>query len=108
MSALPAITVSPDQAIRAYRSVDQGAAGSSADGGAASAPDFGAVLGQALQGVVATGKAADAQAMAALAGGGDLTSTVTALSKADLALQTTVAIRDRVVQAYQDILKMPI
>jgi flagellar hook-basal body complex protein FliE len=108
MSALPAITVSPDQAIRAYRSVEQGSTGASSDGAAASAPDFGAVLGQALQGVVATGKAADAQAMSAIAGGGDLTSAVTALSKADLALQTTVAIRDRVVQAYQDILKMPI
>ena len=31
-----------------------------------------------------------------------------AVSKADLTLQTVVTIRDRVVQAYQDILRMPI
>jgi flagellar hook-basal body complex protein FliE len=33
---------------------------------------------------------------------------VSAVAKAELALQTTVAIRDRVVQAYQDIMRMPI
>ena len=105
MSALPAITVSPSQAASAYRRVEQGA--SSSEDGAATA-DFGAVLGQALQGAVTAGRAAESQAMSAIAGGGDLTSAITALSKADLALQTTVAVRDRVVQAYQDIMKMPI
>jgi flagellar hook-basal body complex protein FliE len=33
---------------------------------------------------------------------------VTAVSRAELALQTTVAVRDRVLQAYQDIIKMQI
>ena len=30
------------------------------------------------------------------------------MSQADIALQTVVAVRDRVIQAYQDILRMPI
>ena len=51
---------------------------------------------------------AEAKSMQAIAGGGDITDVVTAVSKAELALQTTVTIRDRVVQAYQDIMKMPI
>lgn len=108
MASLPDITVTPAQAARAYSRVDQAAAGASDldDGGPAQ--DFSAVLGRALDGAVAAGRQADAQAMSAIAGGGDLTATVSALSKADLALQTTVAIRDRVVQAYQDIMKMPI
>jgi flagellar hook-basal body complex protein FliE len=46
--------------------------------------------------------------MTAIAGGGNLTEVVTAVSRAELALQSTVAIRDRVVQAYQDIMRMPI
>ena len=46
--------------------------------------------------------------MHAIAGTGSLTDVVSAVSKAELALQTTVAIRDRVVQAYQDIMRMPI
>jgi flagellar hook-basal body complex protein FliE len=33
---------------------------------------------------------------------------VTAVTNAELTLETVVAVRDRVVQAYQDILRMPI
>ena len=44
----------------------------------------------------------------ALTGGGNLTDVVVALSRAQMTLQTATAIRDRVVQAYQDIMKMPI
>jgi len=66
------------------------------------------VLARALGGVVEAGHAADAQSTAAISGGGTITDVVTAVSKAELALQTTVAIRDRVVQAYQDIMRMPI
>ena len=46
--------------------------------------------------------------MDALNGTGNLTEVVTAVARAQLALQTATAIRDRVVQAYQDIMKMPI
>ena len=46
--------------------------------------------------------------MKAVSGTGNLTEVVTALSHAELTLQTATAIRDRVVQAYQDIIKMPI
>jgi flagellar hook-basal body complex protein FliE len=46
--------------------------------------------------------------MQAIAGGGNLTDVVTAVSKAELSLQTTIAIRDKAVQAYQDVMRMPI
>jgi flagellar hook-basal body complex protein FliE len=46
--------------------------------------------------------------MEAIAGRGNLTEVVTALARAELTLQSATAIRDRVVQAYQDIIKMPI
>ena len=49
-----------------------------------------------------------ARPIEALSGGGNLTEVVTALSRAELTLQSATAIRDRVVQAYQDIIKMPI
>lgn len=96
--------VSPLQAAAAYRSTAEGSAA-----GAGAAPgDFGGVLARAMDGVVATGTAAEQQAMQAIAGGGDLTAVVQAVSRAELTLQTATAIRDRVVQAYQDIMKMPI
>ena len=74
----------------------------------ASLEGFGNALTTALQGVVDLGHTADAQSAAAIAGTGDITQVVTAVNRAELALQSTTAIRDRVVQAYQDIMKMPI
>jgi flagellar hook-basal body complex protein FliE len=101
--ALPPIPASPSAAARAYQATDAAASPSTASGG-----DFGNVLARALEGVANTGHEADAQSAAAIAGGGNITDVVTAVSKAELALQTTVAVRDRVVQAYQDIMRMPI
>jgi flagellar hook-basal body complex protein FliE len=102
MSTIPTIVITPSAAAEAYsRNV----------GGAASvgAPDgFGAAMTQALDQAVETGHTADSQAMKALSGGGNLTDVVTALSHAEMTMQAATAIRDRVVQAYQDIMKMPI
>jgi flagellar hook-basal body complex protein FliE len=99
------------QALAVYQSVDGATAAGSP--GSSLTPedlsgDFSALLSRALDGAITAGKQADAQSMQAIAGGGDITSVVTAVSRAQLALQTTVAIRDRVLQAYQDIIKMPI
>src|SRR3546814_16541976 len=38
----------------------------------------------------------------------DLLEVVTAVNNAEVTLQTVVAVRDRVIQAYQDIIRMPI
>ena len=101
MSTIPTIFVTPSAAADAYARVDRGEVGQSAG-------DFGATLQRALQDGVDTFHAADAKATQALTGGGSLTDVVTALSRAELTLQTATTIRDRVVQAYQDIMKMPI
>jgi flagellar hook-basal body complex protein FliE len=103
MTELPTITVRPSAAASAYARVDSGAQGAGEGAG-----DFGATLQQALQGAVDAGHAADGKAMEALNGTGNLTEVVTAVAHAQLALQSATAIRDRVVQAYQDIMKMPI
>jgi flagellar hook-basal body complex protein FliE len=52
-----------------------------------------------------SGEKASIQAMS---GKADLADVVTAVSNAEVTLQTVVAVRDRVVAAYLDILKMPI
>jgi flagellar hook-basal body complex protein FliE len=69
---------------------------------------FGAVLQRAVEGAVETGRSADAASTAALTGSGSVTDVVLAISRAELALQTAVAVRDRVVAAYQDVMRMPI
>jgi flagellar hook-basal body complex protein FliE len=103
MSSIATITVTPAAAADAY---SRTAAGTTA---ADAAPtDFGATLQHALGDAVATGQDAEAKAMQAIQGGGNITEVVTAISRAQLALQSATVVRDRVVQAYQDIIKMPI
>ncbi|HLI13162.1 MAG TPA: flagellar hook-basal body complex protein FliE [Alphaproteobacteria bacterium] len=46
--------------------------------------------------------------MSAAAGKADLTQVVTAVTNADVALQAVVAVRDKVIQAYQSVLSMPL
>lgn len=92
--------ISPSAAASAYART--------ASGQPATLEGFGQALSDALQGVVDAGRQADVQSTAAITGAGNLTEVVTAVNRAELALQTTTAIRDRVVAAYQDIMKMPI
>jgi flagellar hook-basal body complex protein FliE len=110
--ALPPITVTPSAAARAYLRAGGTADNSSSVGTGAdvsgAGSDFGSVLQRAVQSAVDAGHTADAAAASGIAGNADVTAVVTAVSKAELALQTTVTIRDRVVQAYQDIMKMAI
>jgi flagellar hook-basal body complex protein FliE len=80
--------------------------GAGAEAGAAGG--FGALLERAVTGTVDAAKASDRATMEAISGSGDVTAVVTAVARAELALQTTVAIRDRVIQAYQDVMRMPI
>ncbi len=100
------------QALQAYRTT-QGEAGAGIGAGGAgavagAAGGFGDMLQSALKGVVDQGHEADRQSMAAISGHANLLDVVSAVSKAELSLQTTIAVRDRVVQAYQDIMRMPI
>jgi flagellar hook-basal body complex protein FliE len=107
MSTIPTVVVTPSAAAQAYARAARGGAGQ-ANAQAPADGSFGATVQQALQQAVGTGHAAEDQATQALKGGGNLTDVVVALSHAEMTLQTATAIRDRVVQAYQDIMKMPI
>ena len=105
------ILATPSAAANAYARVqgqDMSGVGANGDGLQGAGSSFGDTLSQALQGVVNTGHAADAAAAKGISGEGNLTDVVMAVSKAQMALQSTTAIRDRVVQAYQDIMKMSI
>jgi flagellar hook-basal body complex protein FliE len=70
--------------------------------------DFAKMLGEAVQGVVDSGKVSDAKAMDLVNGKGDMVDVVTAISETELAMNTMVAVRDRVISAYEEIMRMPI
>jgi flagellar hook-basal body complex protein FliE len=71
-------------------------------------PTFSELVGESLQTARNTAYKGESMSMKGLAGKADLTDVVTAVSNAELALNTVVSIRDRVINAYQDIIKMPI
>jgi len=74
----------------------------------AEAADFGSVLAQVAGGAVNTLNAGEATAISGLEGKASVQDVVKSVLDAQQAVQTVVAIRDKVVQAYQDIMRMTI
>ena len=100
---------SPTVAANAYanlaRILNSGASGK---GGEAQGPSFSAVLKDALGSVMEAGRKSDAQAVAMASGKANVMDVVTAVAETDVAVSTLVSVRDRVIQSYEDIMKMPI
>ena len=69
---------------------------------------FGAMLEQAARGTIGSLKAGEQLSAKAAVGKADLNDVVTAVTNAEVTLQTVTAVRDKVVNAYQEILRMPI
>ena len=69
---------------------------------------FASMLEGAIGGVAEAGRKAETQAMAAAGGRADLVDVVTAVAESETALQTLVAVRDKVISAYEEIMRMPI
>jgi flagellar hook-basal body complex protein FliE len=100
-------------AVNAYQAAIQrlaDGAGGSAKATPASAPagDFSAMVRGFAEDAVKVGQSAENQTAAAAAGKADLNSVVMAVSEAELTLNTVVAVRDKVIEAYREILRMPI
>jgi flagellar hook-basal body complex protein FliE len=81
-------------------------AGAPARPGPAQAGSFAEALGQAVASVEQQQVDADASARQVALGGGNLHETALALEKADLALRVAVKVRNKLVEAYQDIMRM--
>jgi flagellar hook-basal body complex protein FliE len=94
----------PLTAVAAYRAADALPNAAAPTGGAG----FGAALTRAMEQAVEVGREADTASTRALTGQGSVTDVVLAVGRAELTLQTAVAVRDRVVAAYQDVMRMPI
>ncbi len=80
---------------------------SQGSGGEPPAASFGALLERVLTDAVDAGRKGEAQATQAVAGGANLQEVVEAVNAAEITLQTVVAVRDRMISAYQEILRMP-
>jgi len=71
-------------------------------------PNFGAMLKDAIEGVTAAGHKSDVQANAVALGKANMVDVVTAVAESETAVQALVSVRDKVIAADEEILKMPI
>jgi flagellar hook-basal body complex protein FliE len=99
----------PTVAANAYanlaRILDTGGAGKGAQ---TSGPSFSSVLKDAIGGVMDVGRKSDQQTVAMAAGKANVMDVVTAVAETDVAVSTLVSVRDKVIAAYEDIMKMSI
>jgi len=80
----------------------------SKSGGSTGAAGFGEMVEGLVTGTADQMRAAEHASAQQVAGKGDLIDVVTAIGAAETALDTMVAVRDRVVSAYTDIMRMQI
>ncbi len=83
-------------------------AGAGARAPAADGPSFSAILKDVVAAVSQAGAHADVQTQAAAMGKANMVDVVTAVAESETAISALVSVRDRVIEAYEDILKMPI
>jgi flagellar hook-basal body complex protein FliE len=105
-----AVPINP-AALSAYAQAAKMASGAGGAAQAAAAMPggaFGDMLANVMNDAANAGRMAETKAASAVQGKGDLVDVVTAVNAAELTLETVVAIRDRVIAAYQDIMRMPI
>ena len=82
--------------------------GGAGAGNEAGGPSFGAGLKDAIGSVADAGRKSDAQTVAMASGKANVMDVVTAVAETDVAVSTLVSVRDRVIQSYEDIMKMSI
>ena len=69
---------------------------------------FDEMLGQAVENGIRQIRDAEQVAGAGLRGEASTVELATAMARAEVALQSTIAIRDRVINAYQEVMRMPV
>ncbi|MEA2950557.1 MAG: flagellar hook-basal body complex protein FliE [Alphaproteobacteria bacterium] len=99
-------------AANAYASLarlgDPSAGLAKAMGGEHGGPNFGSLLKDAMSAVTEAGHKSDLQAQSMAAGKANIVDVVTAVAETEVAVNALVSVRDKVVQAYEEIMRMPI
>ncbi|HEX8568589.1 MAG TPA: flagellar hook-basal body complex protein FliE [Caulobacteraceae bacterium] len=101
--------ITPLAAMKAYTAAQNTA--SVGGGGAATGAgglNFADLVKNAVQNTTESTKAAEAQMAAQVQGKAELIDVVTSVAAAEASLETVMAVRDQVIAAYQEIMRMPI
>lgn len=103
--------ISSAAAANIYKTVQQGTSQAGLGGGdqtGAGGVNFGSLIRSAAQDSINTMHASEKASADAVTGKADLTDVVDAVTNAELTLKTVVAVRDKMLDAYKEIMSMPI
>ena len=107
--------VDPSVASRAYAAALQGKSvsignidGNAGGGDGSGGVSFSSFLKTQAQDTIQIMRSGEEMAGKAVTGEADITDVVGAVTNAEVTLETVVAVRDRMVSAYQEIMRMPI
>jgi flagellar hook-basal body complex protein FliE len=105
----------PTSAAKAYASLAKlvspdlaGGAAKAAGSVAGGEKNFSTMLKDAMGSVVESGKKSDTQAQAMASGKANVVDVVTTVAETEVAIDALVAVRDKVIQSYEEIMRMPI
>ena len=102
---------SPTAAANAYASLarlTESSGLTKAAGEGSSGPNFGDMVKEAIGSLTQASRASDAQSQQLAAGKANIVDVVTAVAETEVAIDTLVSVRDKVVSAYEEIMRMPI
>ena len=101
---MTALAAAKAYAATANQGVKAPGVGGAAEGGL----DFGTMVKSAMTDAMHASKNAETQIVAHAQGKAQLIDVATAISAAETSLETVMAVRDQVINAYQEIMRMPI
>ena len=105
---MPLSPTALNPALEAYAQAAKRVSEGSGDEPSATGPSFGDLLARSIDEAVDVSNTSENISIQAASGQGNLQDVVEAVNAAEISLQTVVSIRDRVISAYQEILRMPI
>ncbi len=76
--------------------------------GEVTGPSFGDVLKESVEGAIAAQHKSEKVSAAAVTGQANITDVLQAVTEAEMTLNTVVSVRDRVIRAYEEIMRSPI
>lgn len=99
----------PIAAMKAYAAAQKAMElGAPQQAGGAAGPDFSSILQNVMGDVTQSSRQAEHQMAARATGKAELVDVVTSVASAEASLETVMAVRDQVISAYQEIMRMPL
>lgn len=106
--ATPGIAANAYAQVARATSAVAGVGGAAGEGMGATGESFGSMLKDAMASVMQSGRSSDAQTQSVAQGKANIVDVVTAVSETEVAIDAVVAVRDKVITAYEEIMRMPI